>query len=54
MSNLAMIAEDLGHAPAGVEGVAREDDDGRSAKSSHFHDCSVPIEVKCAGQKSRQ
>jgi hypothetical protein len=54
MSNLAMIAEDLGHAPAGVEGVAREDDDGRSAKSSHFHDCSVPIEVKCGGQKSRQ
>jgi hypothetical protein len=54
MSNLAMIAEDLGHAPAGVEAVAREDDDGRSAKSSHFHDCSVQIEVKCEGQKSRQ
>jgi hypothetical protein len=71
MTDLAMIAEDLGHVPAGVQGVAREavsievvghrrkfnlasPNAGWSAKSSHFHDCSVPTEVKCGGQRSRR
>jgi putative transposase len=73
IADLAMIAEDLGHAPAGVQGVAREAlsievvadrrkfshrlanaDDGWSAKSSRFHDCSVPTEVKRRGRRSRR